>query len=73
MTGNIDADENQQKIPLDQRARKISGGADAGDPFNSVEQFNLDGLTAEQIRELMAACPESFEQDSEMEQSEDDG
>lgn len=30
-----------------------------------LEQFNFEGLTADQIRELMAAGQESLEQDSE--------
>ena len=57
----------------DMRALKISEGVDAVEHFNSMEQFNFEGLTSDQIRELMAACPESFEQDSDIDQSEDDG
>ena len=49
--------------------------ADAGnnDPFAPVEMSNFEGLTPDQIRDLMNACPDSYEQDSYIDESEDDG
>jgi hypothetical protein len=37
--------------------------ADAGnnDPFAPVEMSNFEGLTPDQIRDLMNACPDSYE------------
>jgi|LauGreDrversion4_2_1035121.scaffolds.fasta_scaffold577874_3 hypothetical protein len=48
---------------------------DAGvkDPFAPVEMSNFEGLTPDQIRDLMNACPDSYEQESYIEESEDDG
>lgn len=46
---------------------------DPEDPFAPVEQFDFEGLTPDQIRDLLAGCPDSFEHNTYSEQSEDDG
>lgn len=53
----------------------VMSKADAGnnDPLAPIEMSNFEGLTPDQIRDLMNPGPDSYEQDSYIDESEDDG
>lgn len=52
------------------KAARIPVEIDPNDPFAPVERINYSGLSPEEIRDLLAACPDSLDQISSYE---DDG
>jgi len=61
---NQDSDEEliMLKEELRRKAARIPIEIDPLDPFAPVERINYSGLSPEEIRDLLAACPDSMDQ-----------
>ena len=65
--------EIDNQMPDQANKKQFKNDSEFLDPFAPVEALNLEGLSPDQIRELMGVCADSYEHSIYSEEGEDDG